>query len=186
MKKWTWMKHVDESVGQWQPLNCIISLDKRSGGRSPGRPVGTLNTKFHCSLASICWDISLWTECQTEGPIMAIRRPCHKKTSEKLGHKELADLSSVTFQSSLLYCGWALTSESDWIEILTTGQILYDRLRLAMSHRAVFLHCGLLMKAAPELQWFEHQCDFESWVSDTAVRCAIEKARLITFGFKWK
>lgn len=52
---------------------------------------------------------------------------------------------------SAIYCVWALTSKSDWIEILLTGQILYSRLRLVMSHQAVSLHerlyCGLLMKA---------------------------------------
>lgn len=99
-----------------------------------------------------------------------------QKTFEKRGHKELADLSSAASQSSLAYCGWALTSESDWIEIeiLSTGQILYDRLRLAMSHLAVShperFHCGRLIKASPEPQWFELQHDFESWGCDTAVR----------------
>lgn len=52
--------------------------------------------------------------------------------------------------------------------------MLYDTLRLAVSHQAVFLlerlHCGRLMKPSPERWWFECQPDFESWVHDAAVK----------------
>lgn len=77
--------------------------------------------------------------------------PVTKNWVLRKAHKELANLSYRAFQSSLLCCVWALTSKRDWIEILLTGQVLYGRLRLVMSHQAVSLpqrlHYGRLMKA---------------------------------------
>lgn len=59
-----------------------------------------------------------------------------------------------------------------------------------MSHRAVFLaqrlYCGHLMKASPELQWFESQPDLESWVCECKFGLQVEIIQPYCLKVKWE
>lgn len=65
--------------------------------------------------------------------------------------------------------------------------LIKEKRIMAMSHETVFLrerlHCGCLMKVSQDLQWLEHQHEFESWDCDM-VRCAERVHQTNNFGLQ--
>lgn len=111
------------------------------------------------------------------------RSDTHQNVLEPTYHCSLA---SIFFSLELLYCGWTLTPVSDWIEILSTGEILFDRLRLVTCRQAVFFPREVALWPLNETFSRTPVVRAPAWLWLTVVwhcnmMCNIKSRRLITF-----